>query len=241
MTCTVSCTLEPGKVYWVGINEGRFQGFVSESNVPARTYIILFATQSADGKPTPIPANSLEQAKAINARVQSAAGLSIPAGATRLSYVKDSSTGKRSLGGSGHAVLFERPADKDTVIAVQIFASRYGTPIAPAENFHVYLLNENRTVIGDFQFSYGMIERTEEMRWYNLPIAPPTAVPQKFYVALHFNPTQFKGIYLGQDNTAGTSHSFTGLPTKGFKAAGDKSDWMVRPVLIGGKAGNTAK
>ena len=47
------------------------RSFVSASNVPAPCYIILFATQSADGKPTPIPADLLEQAKAINARAGS--------------------------------------------------------------------------------------------------------------------------------------------------------------------------
>ena len=241
MTCTLPCKLEPGKVYWVGVNSPDFHNFVSISGEPAPWYIILFATQSADGKPTPIPADLLEQAKAINARAQSASGLPIPAGATRLSYVKDSSTGKWSLGGSGHAVVFERPAGTDTVIAVQIFASRYGMPDPPAEDFHVYLLNENRTVIGDFRFPYGTIERTEDMHWYNLPILPPAAVPQKFYVALNFNPSQFKGIYLGLDNQVSTPHSFVGLPTKGFKPESDKFDWMIRPVLTGGKAGDTSK
>lgn len=67
MTCTLPCKLEPGKVYWVGINAPSFKNFRSAEGLPAHWYIILFATQSADGKPTPISAALLEQAKPINA------------------------------------------------------------------------------------------------------------------------------------------------------------------------------
>ncbi len=359
MICTLPCNLEPGKVYWVGINSVSFRNFVSISGVPAPWYIILFATQSAEGKPTPIPEELYQKAWQINSSAMSPAANAqigdrmqtanacllalmqsmdredfaaataqanlavekvrdlhevlegtkaapivqsaldklvlvcgalekkdfarakslwedlhaqspeifqtfedalkashvvlpeklgtavavppVPAGATRLSYVKDSNEAKWSLGGSGHAVLFERSGEADAVIAVQIFASRYGTPTAPAEDFHVYLLNENRKVIGDFRFPYSTIERTEEMRWYNLPIVPPAAVPQKFYVALDFNPTQYKGIYLGLDSDVSISHSFVGVPTTGYKPVDKTFDWMVRPVLTGGKAGNTSK
>jgi tetratricopeptide (TPR) repeat protein len=68
MTCTLPCKLQPGKVYWVGINAPSFKNFRSAEGVPAPWYIILFATQSADGKPTPIPADLLEQARPVNAQ-----------------------------------------------------------------------------------------------------------------------------------------------------------------------------
>jgi tetratricopeptide (TPR) repeat protein len=354
-TCTLPCTLEPGKVYWVGINEAQFTGFSSVSGIPAPSYVILFATQSAEGKPTPIPEEACQEARrvsntesssTVNARIRNmrdtanaklldlmwsmdmedfaaataqaklaaesvkdlleavqgtkgapivkpaldklvmvcdmlekkdfvrakslwedlnaqspaiyqafkdaleashvelparAVVPTVPAGVTRLSYVKDRSEARWSLGGSGHAVLFERTAEKATVTAVQIFASRYGTSVAPTEDFHVYLLNEDRTVIGDFHFPYSTIERTVAMRWYNLLMVPPAAVPQKFYVALDFNPTEYKGIYLGLDSDISISHSFVGLPTKGYKLVDKNFDWMVRPVLATGKNDNAAK
>ena len=67
-TCTMPVKLEPGKVYWVGINHARFTGFRSATGTPARHHIILFATRGKDGKATKIPANLIAQAKAINAR-----------------------------------------------------------------------------------------------------------------------------------------------------------------------------
>jgi hypothetical protein len=65
-TCTMPVTLEPGKVYWVGINSPSFRNFKSADGVPARRYAILFATKGADGNATAIPEELLAKAKAIN-------------------------------------------------------------------------------------------------------------------------------------------------------------------------------
>lgn len=66
-TCTLHVELRPGKVYWVGVNTPGFMSFESTTGVRAAPYAILFATKSADGKATPIPAELLAKAKAINA------------------------------------------------------------------------------------------------------------------------------------------------------------------------------
>jgi hypothetical protein len=65
-TCTLPVKLEPGKVYWIGINSPSYQNFQSPTHKPAGRYVILFATVGTDGKPTPIPEEMLNQAKAIN-------------------------------------------------------------------------------------------------------------------------------------------------------------------------------
>ncbi|NLX24113.1 MAG: tetratricopeptide repeat protein [Phycisphaerae bacterium] len=72
-TCTLPVQLEPGKVYWVGINSPQHTFFQTPDEVPARPYVILFATRSADGKPTPIPEDLAAQAKAINEAAAAAA------------------------------------------------------------------------------------------------------------------------------------------------------------------------
>jgi hypothetical protein len=68
MTCTLPVGLEPGKVYWVGVNAPGFENFTTPDGVPAKPYVILFATRGVDGKPTEIPADLLAQAKEINAK-----------------------------------------------------------------------------------------------------------------------------------------------------------------------------
>jgi hypothetical protein len=65
--CTLPVKLEPGKVYWIGVNSKSFRNFKTAAGVPVPWYAIVFATRSADGKPTPIPQDMLERAKAINA------------------------------------------------------------------------------------------------------------------------------------------------------------------------------
>jgi tetratricopeptide (TPR) repeat protein len=66
-TCTNPVKLEAGKVYWVGINSPSHKNFTSADGKPAKWYVIVFATKSADGKSTPIPDDLLNQAKRINA------------------------------------------------------------------------------------------------------------------------------------------------------------------------------
>ncbi len=65
-TCTMPVNLQPGKVYWVGVNSLQHQSFKSADGTPAKTYQILFATRSADGKPTPLPEELVKRAKIIN-------------------------------------------------------------------------------------------------------------------------------------------------------------------------------
>ncbi len=66
MTCTLPVRLEPGKVYWVGINSPSHRNFRGHNGVPAKRYAILFATKGKDGKPTPLPEDRLARAKQIN-------------------------------------------------------------------------------------------------------------------------------------------------------------------------------
>jgi plasmid stabilization system protein ParE len=155
-------------------------------------------------------------------------------GAARLGYVGEVSDVKRSIAGSGHAIAFDRPEDSKYVSAVEIYASRYGYPQPPKEDFHVYLLDKDRKVIHDSHFPYAKIPRGP-MRWYKLEL-PSIEVPEHFYVALSFNPQQTKGIYLGMDKTGKDSHSYVGLPDNGFELLEDRADWMIRVHLTAAKA-----
>ncbi len=64
--CTLPVKLEPGKVYWIGINSPSHQNFKSRRGAPAQRYVILFATAAADGSPTVIPEDLLTRAERIN-------------------------------------------------------------------------------------------------------------------------------------------------------------------------------
>ncbi|MCX6999251.1 MAG: hypothetical protein NT106_02985 [Candidatus Sumerlaeota bacterium] len=152
-----------------------------------------------------------------------------------LGYVKDASEDFRSLGASGHAVLFERPDGASFIESVQIFAARYGMPEPPQENFHLYVLNEKQQVLADVEFPYSFVERGN-LRWYVLN-TPSVEVPKQFYVALAFNPHQTKGIYLGLDKSVAQSHSFTGLPGAGYSKVTETFDWMVRVTLVAAPSG----
>ncbi|MHC4213405.1 MAG: LamG domain-containing protein [Planctomycetota bacterium] len=148
---------------------------------------------------------------------------------TQTGYVDDTAEGKRSLGGSGHAVIFECPEAPRYIEAVQICASRYGTSTPPNEDFHLYVLNEKQQVLADLNYAYAMIERGT-LQWYTLS-TPSIEVPKRFYIALSFNPHRTKGIYLGLDKNVEQSHSLIGLPDSGFVEVKEPYDWMIRVFL----------
>ena len=72
-TCTLPVRLEPGKVYWLGINSEEHKFFQTAAETPARPYVILFATRGKDGKPTPIPSELVKKAEAVNRTAPSGA------------------------------------------------------------------------------------------------------------------------------------------------------------------------
>ena len=202
-TCTLKVKLEPNATYGYWLNSENFHGFQDRQGHPAVPYLLAFQTRGSAG--------------------------GIPSGATRLGYVGEKSDDKRSLADSGHAVVFDRPEKARSVVAIQIYASRYGLPQPPNEDFHVWLLDKDRKVLKEFRIPYAKIARGP-MRWYTLEL-PSTEVPERFCVALYFNAEQTKGIYLGVDKNVKESHSYFGVPAEGFEPVGKPFDWMVRVYL----------
>lgn len=216
-TCVLPVKLEPGRSYVTWLNSAKFGNFRDTGRRSAVPYLLVFET----GKGR---TSSAEQATARPGTP--------PPGPVLLSHVDNSAEGKRSLAGSGHAVVFDRPDGAKKVTAIQIFASRYGYPQAPDEDFHVYLLDEKQMPIKDLALPYALIARGPE-KWYTFEV-PGIEVPERFYVALSFDPTRTKGIYLGYDEVDGPSHSYTGLPDSGFSRHTSSPEekvtheWMVR-------------
>lgn len=145
-----------------------------------------------------------------------------------LGYVDDTAENQQSIGGGGHAVRFRRPAESSKLVAVEVFAARYGTPQPPDEDFHVYVLDDHQKPIRDFRFPYKTLQRGE-LRWYTLPVEP-SEVPETFSIALSFSPTETKGVFVGMDGDVQKTHSYVGLPTRGWSQEG-KFDWMIHAVL----------
>jgi hypothetical protein len=148
---------------------------------------------------------------------------------TVLSYVAEASKEKRSFADSGHAVAFQRPAGARSIVAVRIFGSRYGYPDPPRENFHVYLLDQKQKVLEHVAVPYGKIERGEP-RWHTIEF-PAVEIPESFMVALWFNAEATKGVFMGMDKNVSQTHSYAGLPDKGFHKVDQNYEWMIRAVV----------
>nr|ACS83713.1 hypothetical protein WISOIL_0024 [uncultured bacterium AOCefta2] len=152
------------------------------------------------------------------------------AATTVIGYGYGIMNGKISIGGSGHAIRFTCPDnEKYTLKAIQMVGSRYGYPQPPAEDFLVYVMDENTSVIKTLPFAYSTFERGRE-QWITLPCAG-VPLPRQFCIGLNFNPNQTKGIYVGFENSADDSHSLVGSPDLKFKPWENKADWMIRAVI----------
>ncbi|MFI5380945.1 MAG: hypothetical protein ACHRHE_16730 [Tepidisphaerales bacterium] len=138
-----------------------------------------------------------------------------------------SSAGMRSFNGGGHAVAFDAPEGQWYLTAVKFYGSRYGTPRPPAEDFRVWLCDEQGKVIRECTFPYAKFERGQP-KWVTLEVEP-TQVPAKFLLCVGFNPSGSKGVYAHFD-AAPDGDSRVGLPTYGFEKF-DKGDWLIRATV----------
>lgn len=147
-----------------------------------------------------------------------------------LSYGNGQMVGKQSMGGTGESVRFERPDGSGNKLEyIEICGSRYGMPQPPNEDFDVYVLDEQSSVIRTLKFPYGTFERGPE-KWVALRVGG-VEVPKVFQVAVDFHAHQTKGVYIGTSQTGGVSHSFVGTPAKGFEPFVANRDWMIRACL----------
>ena len=236
-TCSVPAKLEPGKCYLVGINIPPFNSFQSKDGITARPFALVFATKDEAGNPTPIPPDLYAKAKQVNdeldkyVREYAKDASADMTGMKELAVDDGKSVGKSSIGGSGHAVLLEAPADNMFLRAVRIYGSRYGEAQAPKENFQVWLCDEQAKVLHQFDIPYSKFVRGKE-KWVTLPV-DATPVPRRFILCAGFNPTKTKGVYVHYDAT-GSGKSSTGLPTTKLEAFAG-GDWMIRAVVGGAK------
>ncbi len=152
--------------------------------------------------------------------------------ALELALDDNKAAGKRSIAGSGHAVRFEAPGEGWSLTAVKIHGARYGYPRAPAEDFFVYLCDDEFHKIVEFPFPYSKFKRGRS-EWVTLKVKA-TPVPPKFIVGVGFNPEATKGVYVSHDG-AGKGKSVVGLPDEEPEPF-PKGDWMIRAKLERTKA-----
>lgn len=150
----------------------------------------------------------------------------------------DTSDGKKSIAGGGHARRFRTPAGGPWYIkAVWAHGARYGYPKPPAESFDVALCDKEMAVIAPWKKPYSTFERGES-KWVKIPVQP-TRVPDEFHICLDFKPTATKGVYVSYDaSTHGSSQVAT--PGKQGRALAE-GDWMIRVELARPKEADPLK
>jgi len=152
---------------------------------------------------------------------------------TELSIDDGVSAGKKSIAGSGHAVVLDSSGVAGgSLTAVKIFGARYGTPQPPEEDFSVWLCDADGNAQKEFKFPYKSFLRGDP-KWVTLKLPAPAPLPagEKFILCVGFNPQQTKGVYLHYDKHADGDNR-TGLPGSLNDSFG-QGDWMIRALVTG--------
>ena len=132
---------------------------------------------------------------------------------------------KRSTAGSGHAVLFKQPKKKPLLTGFALHGGRYGGGYDPATTFfHVFVCDKKLKPLSRTAFPYSSF--SGDMDWVEFEL-PPLKVPKDFALLVYFEPTQSKGIYLGQWEEAKAA-SLSGLPGKVHGKPEKGKGWMIR-------------
>jgi hypothetical protein len=144
----------------------------------------------------------------------------------KLAHDDDTSEGKRSIAGGGHARKFTAPGESWYVSAVSVYGARYGRP-RQTGTFDVALCDAEMQRIAIWKKPYMTFERGPS-QWVRMEVEP-TRVPREFYICLDFQPTATKGVYVAyDDSTRGNSLvARPGRPGSPF----EPGDWMIRVEL----------
>ncbi len=139
--------------------------------------------------------------------------------------------GKLSMTGEGHAVRFECPDDgKWRVTGIRLHGSRYGTAQAPNEDFKIVIASEDFQELVEIDKPYSLFKRGNE-KWVRVGF-DPVEVQGAFQVAVFFNPTRTKGVYVGIDEDSSPSHSSIVKVSDPAKEPRElEGDWMIRAYV----------
>ena len=135
-------------------------------------------------------------------------------------------TGKLSVAGNGHAVVFRRPSKLKIVTGAALYGQLYGGGYDPDRTyFQVFVCDKRLKVLSRSMHPYSLFSN-EAFGWAELDL-PPTAVPSDFAILVYFDPAATRGVYLGkwaEDKAA----SLLALPHKGAAKLDKGEGWMLR-------------
>ena len=132
---------------------------------------------------------------------------------------------KRSMAGTGHAVIFKQPKGKKMLTGFSLYGGRYGTGYKPDRTwFHVVICDKKLKPIYRTAFPYSSFDYA--MEWVDFEL-PPLEVPKDFAILVYFAPTQTKGIYVGLW-TEKKSASLKGLPKNVAGKPEKGQGWMMK-------------
>ncbi|MHC5009589.1 MAG: S41 family peptidase, partial [Planctomycetota bacterium] len=136
---------------------------------------------------------------------------------------------KRSLGGSGHVLEFKKPAGKWWLHSVRVYGLRYGGGYDPAVT--PFTVSFTRSSMKAFHVEEGTYAAfpSREFRWVEIPVRGAVRAPSQFRVAVDFDPSQTRGVYVGF-STAERTHAYTGRAGGRTRRFAD-GEWMIRVVL----------
>ncbi len=170
----------------------------------------------------------VEKLAASGVKVETIELSQLSADSVTLKLDDNTSDGKISIAGGGHALLFRSPPGGPWYVkSVRVYGARYGASDSASDDFDVALCDKDMAVIAVWGKPLGSFAYARPM-WTRIQV-PPTRVPAEFHICLDFKPTASKGVFMHYDSST-HGHSRTATPGKRGRAF-DKGDWMIRVDL----------
>lgn len=137
---------------------------------------------------------------------------------------------RQSAAGTGHVICYEAPKGDWWIKSVRVHGARYGGGYDPATTMcRVALCDEDLVPLLVFDAPYAKFA-AGRFGWVDLAFPRVTVVPRTFKIAVSFDPSATRGVFVGWAKTE-ESHSSYGLPGGSERPYKPEAEWMIRPVL----------
>lgn len=158
-----------------------------------------------------------------------------PADAEALKRDSGTAAGQTSLPGSGHFTFFECGRGTWYLVAVDIYAMRYGQDTGDTAKWQLAVCNLNLKTLWAIEKPYSVIPR-ENAGWIRIAVPPvkllvnQTGNGQAFWLNAAFDSSRTRGAEVGHDGAKNQTNSKAGLPDQPAQP-NQKFDWMIRAVV----------
>ena len=136
--------------------------------------------------------------------------------------------GKKQLAKDMAFLKFDLPVEKERLLGLKIYASRYGASKSPEKTFSIYILNEDLSqVLHTVKGSYKILKKGIN-KWCTVNFHKDLELPKAGWIAIDFESDRVNGGYLSYDSKTKGLYSRMGPSGEKSRKVPFRGDWMIQ-------------